>query len=185
MGTPRRARQGPETLPDPLGPVLTGHRPGGDGRGALSLRRPSSGGSLGLGVWGPPPRFGQSPQAGVKERACAVGFVRCQFLGPEWFLRVFPARGGAGGLTNRRAGAGPCGYWVGLSQDWRVGLTETVRPPPVFDIGPKRRKPEHLFKGLDRPLRSSERTERTSFMFIKATDSSLPPASLRAQHLWH
>ena len=66
-----------------------------------------------------------------------------------------------------------------------MGLTETMRPPPMFDIGSTRRKPELLFKGLDRPLRSSERTERTSFIFIKATDSSLPPASLRAQHLWH
>ena len=42
---------GPGTLPGPLGPVLTGHRPGGggSGSGALPLRRPSRGGSFGLG----------------------------------------------------------------------------------------------------------------------------------------
>lgn len=54
LGTPGRARpearprHGPAILPDPLGPVLTGHRPGGDGSGALPLRIPRGGRSFGL-----------------------------------------------------------------------------------------------------------------------------------------
>ena len=40
-GWGRNHAEGPETLPDPRGPVLTGHRPGGDNSGALPLRRPS------------------------------------------------------------------------------------------------------------------------------------------------
>lgn len=43
----------PGTLPDPLGPVLTGHQPGGDGSGALPLRRPRRERSLSFFAWGP------------------------------------------------------------------------------------------------------------------------------------
>ena len=58
---------------------------------------------------------------------------------------------------------------------WGVGLTETTRPPPVFDLGSTQRKSQHLFKGLDRLRCSPERAEgRTSSMLIKATDSAPP-----------
>lgn len=188
LGTPRRGRQGPETLPDPPGRVLTGNRPGGDSSGALRFRRPSGDRSLSLCARGPRLCSGRHLKLGSRREHAQQGWG-----GIPWTNSVSPGLPGVEPKRrpdqSAREGAGPCRdsalAWWGprvrcpLAQlcvligalPGQGGFNGYRLTSPGLDLGSPQRKLEELFKGLLRPRRSPEGAEgTTAFTLTGATD---------------
>lgn len=150
---------GPGTRPDPLGPVLTRHRPA-----CVCRTRPLPGPSA-AGPSAAVPRAPASAAAVTSGWGHGTG-MRSRAAGPRSAGKLrFPGSSpsGAGpappGQSARGAGRRRRGAWVRVRgrtrthSSGRAGFTETPGPPPAWDPGPRRRTGgAFLIKGLVTPV---------------------------------